>query len=167
MRRDRPSARLDLRTLLAAVEDAPPFSATDVLGERLASLMGRRTSSTPVILCRCGYGTDAWSASTSKSTLRSGPCAATGTGFNNCRWSRPTASCSSPTACWSATTTRVDIETMVATGAEMHPRGAVQHLTQAILEATGGKLNDDATASCIDWHGGPARERTTSSGANQ
>src|ERR1044072_8489317 len=28
-------ARLDLTKLLAAVEDAPPFSAADVLGERL------------------------------------------------------------------------------------------------------------------------------------
>jgi serine phosphatase RsbU (regulator of sigma subunit) len=39
---DHSAARLDLRTLLAAVEDAAPFSAADVLGERLASLMGAR-----------------------------------------------------------------------------------------------------------------------------
>jgi serine phosphatase RsbU (regulator of sigma subunit) len=64
-------------------------------------------------------------------------------------------------------TPSVDIRTMVATGAQMHPREAVQHLTQAILEATGGHLNDDATALCLDWHGGPARERTSDSGANQ
>ncbi|UGS36079.1 PP2C family protein-serine/threonine phosphatase [Capillimicrobium parvum] len=64
-------------------------------------------------------------------------------------------------------TTTVDIETMVATGAQMHPREAVQHLTQAILEATGGALNDDATALCLDWHGGPARDRTSVFGANQ
>ena len=61
----------------------------------------------------------------------------------------------------------VDVEHMVATGAKMHPREAVQHLTQAIFEATGGVLNDDATAMCLDWHGGPARDRTTSSGANR
>ena len=48
----------------------------------------------------------------------------------------------------------------------MHPREAVQHLVQAILEATGGELKDDATAMCLDWHGGPPRERTTSSGAD-
>jgi serine phosphatase RsbU (regulator of sigma subunit) len=64
-------------------------------------------------------------------------------------------------------TTSVDIETMVATGAGMHPREAVQHLTQAILEATGGVLNDDASALCLDWHGGPARRRVTDSGANR
>ena len=39
---DYPSARLDLVTLLAAVEDAPPFSAADVLGERLASELDAR-----------------------------------------------------------------------------------------------------------------------------
>jgi hypothetical protein len=37
-----PSARLDLRKLLSAVEDAPPFSAADVLGERLASELDAR-----------------------------------------------------------------------------------------------------------------------------
>ena len=30
-----------------------------------------------------------------------------------------------------------------------------------------GALNDDATALCLDWHGGPVRERTTDSGSNQ
>jgi serine phosphatase RsbU (regulator of sigma subunit) len=64
-------------------------------------------------------------------------------------------------------TKSVDIEAMVAGGAEMHPREAVQHLTQAIFEASGGVLNDDATAMCLDWHGGPTRNRTTNSGANR
>jgi len=64
-------------------------------------------------------------------------------------------------------TSDVDVEHMVATGAEMHPREAVQHLTQAIFEATGGVLNDDATAMCVDWHGGPPRNRTTDSGADR
>src|ERR1044072_5133172 len=35
-------ARLDLTKLLAAVEDAPPFSAADVLGDRLASELDAR-----------------------------------------------------------------------------------------------------------------------------
>src|SRR5215213_891394 len=64
-------------------------------------------------------------------------------------------------------TTSVDVEDMVATGAKMHPREAVQHLTQAIFAATGGALIDDATAMCLDWHGGPARNRTSDSGANR
>jgi serine phosphatase RsbU (regulator of sigma subunit) len=64
-------------------------------------------------------------------------------------------------------TTSVDVEAMVASGAQMHPREAVQHLTQAIFEATGGVLNDDATAMCLDWHGGPTRDRTTNSGSDR
>ena len=64
-------------------------------------------------------------------------------------------------------TTSVDVGDMVVTGATMHPREAVQHLTQAIFEAAGGVLNDDATAMCIDWHGGPGRDRTSTSGANR
>jgi hypothetical protein len=37
-----PLPRLDLASLLAAVEDAPPFSAADVLGDRLASELDAR-----------------------------------------------------------------------------------------------------------------------------
>jgi hypothetical protein len=37
-----PLARLELTKLLAAIEDAPPFSAADVLGERLASELDAR-----------------------------------------------------------------------------------------------------------------------------
>src|SRR4051794_28666583 len=37
-----PPARLDLGALLAAVEDAAPVAAVDVLGERLASALGAR-----------------------------------------------------------------------------------------------------------------------------
>lgn len=64
-------------------------------------------------------------------------------------------------------TRSVDVGDMVATGAAMHPREAVQHLTQAIFAATGGELIDDATAMCLDWHGGSARNRTSHSGADR
>jgi serine phosphatase RsbU (regulator of sigma subunit) len=64
-------------------------------------------------------------------------------------------------------TAAIDIGALLAASAEMHPREAVQHLIQAILQATDGALDDDATALCLDWHGGPVRERTTDSGANQ
>jgi hypothetical protein len=43
----------------------------------------------------------------------------------------------------------------------------VQHLTQAVLQASGGQLRDDATALCLDWHGGPPRDRDASSGADR
>ena len=60
----------------------------------------------------------------------------------------------------------VDIAAVLAAGRQMHPREAVQHLTQVILQATDGRLSDDATALCFDWHGGPSHQRTTDSGAD-
>ena len=60
---------------------------------------------------------------------------------------------------------RIDIAAAVAGGGELC-KEAVQDLVQAILDATGGELKDDATAMCLDWHGGPPQERTTDSGAN-
>ena len=60
----------------------------------------------------------------------------------------------------------MDLEALMAADAEMHPREAVQHLVHALLEATGGTPEDDATVMCLDWNGGPPRERLTDSGAN-
>lgn len=60
----------------------------------------------------------------------------------------------------------VDIRTLMIEGAQMHPREAVQHVVLALLEAADGDLKDDATAMCVDWHGGPPRDRTTDAGAN-
>ncbi|MFL5859209.1 MAG: PP2C family protein-serine/threonine phosphatase [Solirubrobacteraceae bacterium] len=60
----------------------------------------------------------------------------------------------------------LNLEALIIEGAEMHPREAVQHVVLALLHATEGRLKDDATAMCVDWHGGPPRERTTDSGAN-
>jgi len=59
-----------------------------------------------------------------------------------------------------------DIKTLVLQGAQMHPREAVQHVLLALLEAADGNLKDDATAMCVDWHGGPPRERASDGGAN-
>jgi len=63
-------------------------------------------------------------------------------------------------------TTEVDLEATLTASADMHAREAVQHIIHAILRATDGALNDDATALCVDWHGGPERERTSDSGAD-
>jgi serine phosphatase RsbU (regulator of sigma subunit) len=60
----------------------------------------------------------------------------------------------------------LDLAALVEAAADLHPREAVQHLVQAVLEASGGELRDDAAALCLDWHGGPPRGRTTDSGAN-
>ena len=60
----------------------------------------------------------------------------------------------------------VDIRTLMVEGAQMHPREAVQHVVLALLAAADGELKDDATAMCVDWHGGPPRERASDGGAN-
>lgn len=60
----------------------------------------------------------------------------------------------------------VDIAGLMVEGAGMHPREAVQHVVLALLKAADGHLRDDATAMCVDWHGGPPRERETDSGAD-
>src|SRR5436305_2763966 len=61
----------------------------------------------------------------------------------------------------------VNIAALLTAGSGMHAREAVQHLTRAVLQATGGQLQDDATALCLDWHGGLPRDRDATSGANR
>ena len=61
----------------------------------------------------------------------------------------------------------LNIDAVLTAGIDLHPREAVQHLTQAVLHASGGQLRDDATALCLDWHGGPPRDRDATSGANR
>jgi serine phosphatase RsbU (regulator of sigma subunit) len=60
----------------------------------------------------------------------------------------------------------VDVRSVLAESRAEHPREAVQHLIQAAVRASGGELEDDATAMCFDWHGGPPRERDSDAGAN-
>ena len=43
--------------------------------------------------------------------------------------------------------------------ADLHPREVVHELGDAVLRATGGELRDDATMVCLDWYGGPLRDR--------
>lgn len=61
----------------------------------------------------------------------------------------------------------VHVPELIAASADEHPREAVQHLMTAVREAVDDNLKDDATAMCLDWHGGPRRKRTTSAGANR
>ena len=62
---------------------------------------------------------------------------------------------------------RMNIAAILTDSMNMHAREAVQHLTQAVLHASGGELRDDAAALCLDWHGGPPRDRDATSGANR
>ena len=60
---------------------------------------------------------------------------------------------------------RVDIERILSVSLRRHPRQIVQELAHRVLEVTGRKLRDDATAVCIDWYG-PAGERDATGGAS-
>ena len=61
----------------------------------------------------------------------------------------------------------VNISAILTASRSMHPREAVQHLTQEVLGASRGELRDDATALCLDWEGGAPRDRDADSGANR
>ena len=54
----------------------------------------------------------------------------------------------------------------LADSADLHPREVVHELGSAVLRATGNDLKDDATMVCLDWYGGPPRERRTEYGAD-
>jgi len=60
----------------------------------------------------------------------------------------------------------LDVAAALARSAELHPREVVHELGAAVLHATGGDLRDDATMVCLDWYGGPRRDRVTSQGAD-
>ena len=49
---------------------------------------------------------------------------------------------------------------------DRHPREVVRELAEQVLQVTGGNLQDDATALCIDWYG-PAGERNATGGASR
>ncbi len=48
---------------------------------------------------------------------------------------------------------------------ELHPREVVRALADGALEATGGRLRDDATVLCLDWHGEHRGSRQVEFGA--
>ncbi len=62
--------------------------------------------------------------------------------------------------------TNVDVEQTLEATTERHPRQIVQELARNVLQATGGKLLDDATAVCIDWYG-PTGARHATGGASR
>jgi len=61
----------------------------------------------------------------------------------------------------------VDVHSVIAACRDLHPREAVQELTRTVVAACGGELRDDATVLCFDWHGGPARDRDATAGADR
>ena len=61
----------------------------------------------------------------------------------------------------------VDVLSLMNACRHLHAREAVQELTRAVVSACGGELRDDATVLCFDWHGGPPRQRDSSSGTDR
>ncbi len=60
----------------------------------------------------------------------------------------------------------LDVAAALAETADLHPREVVHELGAAVLRATGNDLRDDATMVCLDWYGGPRRDRVTEFGAD-
>jgi serine phosphatase RsbU (regulator of sigma subunit) len=60
----------------------------------------------------------------------------------------------------------LDVAKALIDTADLHPREVVHRLGAAVLDETGGDLRDDATMVCLDWYGGPPRERNSEQGAD-
>nr|WP_245240893.1 SpoIIE family protein phosphatase [Streptomyces spiramenti] len=60
----------------------------------------------------------------------------------------------------------VDIRGLMETTGHLHPRETALALTSAVRDAAGGRLQDDATVMCLDWHGPQESQRQVSSGAD-
>jgi serine phosphatase RsbU (regulator of sigma subunit) len=60
----------------------------------------------------------------------------------------------------------LDVAAALADTADMHPREVVHALGRAVMHATGGTLRDDAAVVCLDWYGGPIRQRQSRGGAS-
>lgn len=60
---------------------------------------------------------------------------------------------------------QLKIEAILEDSADLHPREAIQQLMHQVLDAAGGELEDDAAALCLDWIGGPSRDRVSHAGA--
>ncbi|MET9252825.1 PP2C family protein-serine/threonine phosphatase [Streptomyces sp. NPDC003717] len=60
----------------------------------------------------------------------------------------------------------VDLPAVVRDTAAEHPREVVRALTAAVGDACGGRLEDDATVLCLDWHGPRSGGRRSSGGSD-
>ncbi|WP_308311382.1 SpoIIE family protein phosphatase [Streptomyces sp. D2-8] len=61
---------------------------------------------------------------------------------------------------------KVDLAALLERTRGLHPREAALTLTSAVRDAAGGRLEDDATVMCLDWHGPHETQRHVSSGAD-
>lgn len=63
----------------------------------------------------------------------------------------------------------VDVPAALAGMTDLHPREVVHAFARAVIGATGGNLQDDATVLCVDWYGQRAEgaQRVATAGASQ
>lgn len=61
---------------------------------------------------------------------------------------------------------KVDLASLLEHTRHLHPRETALTLTSAVRDAADGKLVDDATVMCLDWHGPQETQRHVSSGAD-
>ncbi|MFF8382198.1 PP2C family protein-serine/threonine phosphatase [Streptomyces kanasensis] len=61
---------------------------------------------------------------------------------------------------------QVDLLDLLERTRHLHPRETALTLTSAVRDAAGGRLEDDATVMCLDWHGPQETQRHVSSGAD-
>jgi serine phosphatase RsbU (regulator of sigma subunit) len=61
---------------------------------------------------------------------------------------------------------KVDLPALLEHTRGLHPRETALMLTSAVRDAAGGRLEDDATVMCLDWHGPEETQRHVSSGAD-
>ncbi|WP_406395946.1 PP2C family protein-serine/threonine phosphatase [Streptomyces sp. NBC_00887] len=61
---------------------------------------------------------------------------------------------------------QVDLPALLERTRDLHPRETALMLTSAVRDAAGGRLGDDATVMCLDWHGPQEAQRHVSSGAD-
>lgn len=61
---------------------------------------------------------------------------------------------------------RLDVEDFFRRSLDRHPRQIVQELGHSVRAVTGGRLDDDATALCLDWYG-PDGRRDATAGASR
>ncbi len=60
----------------------------------------------------------------------------------------------------------VDLPSLIVNTCDLHPREASRALVAAVLRAHGGRLQDDATVMCLDWHGTHQATRSADAGAD-
>ncbi len=61
----------------------------------------------------------------------------------------------------------IDMPAVIAQTRGLHVREAVRALADRVLEVSGQQLRDDATAVCLDWHGGHGADRHVVNGADR